>query len=134
MLDKIVRCVLSLLKDNCRCIYYCHAIRDGRMPFTWNQWGNNSLYITTTNVKGLHVIVPRQLMEDNQKNCVVVAHNFLNQYKEDGSDLLEWIITGDESWIYFYGPERKSVSMVWKNKRKKHWENSRMSGVPGRWY
>ncbi len=43
-----------------------------------------------------------------------VALNFFTQYKEDENDLLEWVITADESWIHFYEPERKSVSMVWR--------------------
>ncbi len=47
------------------------------------------------------------------KNCKGAALNFLTQYKEDGDDLLEQIITGDESWIYFYKPERKSANTVW---------------------
>ncbi len=33
------------------------------------------------------------------------------------NDLLERIITGNESWIHFYKPERKSASMVWKKKK-----------------
>ncbi len=40
------------------------------------------------------------------------ALNFLTQYEEDGIDLLGWVITGDESGIHFYEPERKSLSMV----------------------
>ncbi len=40
--------------------------------------------------------------------------NFLTQYEKDGNDSLEWIIIGDENWIHFYEPERKSASMVWK--------------------
>ncbi len=43
-----------------------------------------------------------------------MAPDFLTQYKEDGNDLLERIITIDESWIYFYKPERKLASMIWK--------------------
>ncbi len=46
------------------------------------------------------------------------ALNFLTQYKVDGNDLLEQIIIGDEKWIHFYKPERKSASMVWKKRRK----------------
>ncbi len=55
--------------------------------------------------------VPWQLMEEHRKNRMGVALNFLTQDK-NGNDLLEWIITGIESRIHFYKPERKSVSMV----------------------
>ncbi len=60
-----------------------------------------------------------------------VALDFFNQYEEDGNDYLERIITGDESWNHFYTSEKKSVSMVWKKKRKCR-ENSRMNGQLGR--
>ncbi len=45
-----------------------------------------------------------------------VALNFLTQFEEDGNALLEQIITDDESWIHFYEPERKSVSIVRERK------------------
>ncbi len=54
------------------------------------------------------------------------------QYNEDGNDLLEKIINGDESWIHFYELERKLASKFWTKRRKKHRENSRMSGLLGR--
>ncbi len=75
--------------------------------------------------------VPQQLVEKYQKNCMAVVFNFLTEYK-NGNDLLEQIITNNESWIHFYVPERKSSSMVWKEKRKKSRENSEMRDPPGR--
>ncbi len=59
--------------------------------------------------------VPRQFTE-HQKNYMGVALNFLTQYEKDGNDLLEQIITSDESPIHFCEPERKSASF-WKKKR-----------------
>ncbi len=53
-------------------------------------------------------------MEEHQKSCIGVPLNFLTQYEKDENDLLEQIITDDESWIHFNEPERRSVSMVWK--------------------
>ncbi len=47
-----------------------------------------------------------------------VAFNFLNLYKEDGNNLLQRIITDDESWIHFYESDRKSASIVWKKREK----------------
>ncbi len=44
--------------------------------------------------------VSRQLTEENWKSHM--ALNFLTQYEKDENDLLEWIITSDESWINFY--------------------------------
>ncbi len=58
--------------------------------------------------------------------------NFFTQYKKDGNDLLEPIITDNKSWIQFNEPKRKSGSMVWGKKQIKGRENSRMRGLPGR--
>ncbi len=41
--------------------------------------------------------VPQQLKEKHWKTCIGVIFNFLTQYKENGNDLFEWIITGNES-------------------------------------
>ncbi len=49
---------------------------------------------------------------DIEKNLMGAALNFLTHYEEDGNDLLERIITGEESWIHFYEPERKSVVTI----------------------
>ncbi len=43
-----------------------------------------------------------------------VAFIFLTQYKEDGNDLLERIITGDEIGSIFTSQKEKSTSKVWK--------------------
>ncbi len=59
-----------------------------------------------------------QQLEMSSKNSMGVALTFLTQYKEDGNDLLEQIITSDHSWIYFYHLERKSTSMVWIKKEE----------------
>ncbi len=61
--------------------------------------------------------IPQQLMEEHRNSHMGVALNFHTQYEEGGNDLLERIITGDESWIHFYESERKSASMVWKKER-----------------
>ncbi len=78
--------------------------------------------------------VPQHLTEEHWKNHMKMVLNFLTQYKEDRKNLREWIITGDKSWIHFYEPERKSASMVRKKRKKKHRENSRMSGLVDRWH
>ncbi len=71
-------------------------------------------------------------MKEHQKNCTEVAFNFLTQYEEDGSDLLEQIITDDESWICFYELDRKSAYMIWKKSMEKYRENLRISAPLGR--
>ncbi len=50
-------------------------------------------------------------MEEYKKNLMRAALNFLT-LREGWDDLLEQSITGDKSWIQFYEPEGKSMSMV----------------------
>ncbi len=92
--------------------------------------GSNSLCITKLEMRKVcaHWIL-RQFVEKHQKNYMGAALNCLVQYKEYGNDLLERIITGDESWIHFYKPERN----VWKKKRKKRREDSRTRGLSDNW-
>ncbi len=46
-----------------------------------------------------------------------MALSFLTQYEEDGNDLLEQTITGDESRIHFYELEKNQ--QAWFEKKKK---------------
>jgi hypothetical protein len=39
----------------------------------------------------------------------------LLRYPDDGEDMLNRIITGDESWVHHYQPESKRASMHWKH-------------------
>ncbi len=132
MLREIVRCVHAFLEDN-------HLL-----TITDIQWKMAAHFHTKSAkqeiVQALQQFemwkvcacwVTQQLTEE--QNCMGVAFNFLTQDKEDRNDLLERIITGDESWIHFYEPERKSVSMVWKEKWKKCQKNSRMSCLLSNW-
>jgi hypothetical protein len=36
------------------------------------------------------------------------------QRNSDDSTFLSWVITGEESWIYCYGPETKKQSSQWE--------------------
>jgi len=40
----------------------------------------------------------------------------LQRYKMEGEALLEWIVTGDETWVDCYQPESKQASNQWKHK------------------
>ncbi len=60
--------------------------------------------------------VPRQLTGEHRKNRLASALQFLTQYNEQGNDLIERIVTGDEIWVHFWTPETKEQSRVWKTK------------------
>jgi hypothetical protein len=38
----------------------------------------------------------------------------LLQYADEGEDMLNRIVTGDQSWMHHYEPESKRASMQWK--------------------
>jgi len=40
------------------------------------------------------------------------------RYEADGEAFLQRIVTGDESWVHFYEPERKRQSMEWRQSPK----------------
>ncbi len=46
-----------------------------------------------------------------------------------GNDLLEWIITSDESWIHFYEPEKKAASMGWRGRSSEKIQEWVVSGA-----
>ncbi len=119
MLDGTVWCVCALLEDNC-----CLTITDTRQEMAAcfsHEAGRTTVVCALQQLKMWKVFtlwVPRQLTEEHWKNLVGLALNFLTQYEEDGNDLLERIIIGDESWINFYEPKRKSTSMAWKKRER----------------
>ena len=51
--------------------------------------------------------VPRQLTEDHKKNRMGASLTNLLRFNDNGEDFLEQIITGDETWIHQYCPEKK---------------------------
>ena len=46
---------------------------------------------------------------------VDACQELLRWYEADGEAFLQRIVTGDESWVHFYEPERKRQSMEWRH-------------------
>jgi hypothetical protein len=59
--------------------------------------------------------VPRELKdrEKMKRRCLFLQH--LSRYTDEGEDMLNRIVTGDESWVDHYQPGSKSASMQWKH-------------------
>ena len=51
--------------------------------------------------------VPHLLTPLQRHERVEACEELLAHYEEEGNDLLSGIITGDESWFYYYQPEPK---------------------------
>ena len=59
--------------------------------------------------------VPHRLTDLQLENRVSKCQQLLNRRFQEGLEFLQTIITGDECWVYFYDPETKQQSSVWKS-------------------
>ena len=71
-------------------------------------------------------MVPRLLNEQQKKRRVQVCHDILEKLETE-PNLLERVITGDESWIFEYDPETKRQSLQWKSPTSPRPKKARMS-------
>ena len=58
-------------------------------------------------------MVPKLLDDDQKERHVVVCQDILEHLQTE-PDLLQRVITGNESWIFEYDPETKRQSFQWK--------------------
>jgi hypothetical protein len=58
-------------------------------------------------------IVSKVLTWEQRRRCVACCQDWMES--EEGSNILQRVITGDESWIYKYDPETKRQSEEWKH-------------------
>jgi hypothetical protein len=59
--------------------------------------------------------VPRELKDQEKINRMGLSLQHLLRYTDEGEDMLNRIITGDESWVHLYQPESKRASVQWKH-------------------
>lgn len=57
--------------------------------------------------------VPHVLTDDQKRQRVLCAQKLLNMFEPNGHKHLADVITGDETWIYFYGIPNKRKNMMW---------------------
>jgi hypothetical protein len=57
--------------------------------------------------------VPRELTDERKCMHLDICFHHLAHYHK-GDNLLQWIVTGDETWVHHYQPETKWKSMQWK--------------------
>jgi len=95
-IDGTVRCVRVLLDDDRRLTVtdeFLHEASRGSIStaLTEHRWNNPR--------------VPRQLPEQDHNLRMAWALELLTQYQEYGNELIERIVTENESWIHFWAPE-----------------------------
>ena len=59
--------------------------------------------------------VPKQLTPEHKTKCMKPALTFLQRCHDDDDEFLDWIITGDETWVAHITPETKHLSMHWRH-------------------
>ena len=59
--------------------------------------------------------IPRFLTADQKQRRVDAAVDFLQQVQQKGDTFLHNIITAEETWVYYFEPESKLQSSVWKH-------------------
>ena len=68
-------------------------------------------------------VVPKLLTFEQKQRSMDIAQVMLKMFSNN-PDLLQKVITGDESWVYSYGIETKAQSSQWKRpeepRPKKH--------------
>ncbi len=72
------------------------------VPFT-NEVSNGTVTRASKELKMHNVCacrVPCELVLEIREQ-VVAVQTFLTCYKKDKTELLEWAVTGDESWIHY---------------------------------
>lgn len=60
--------------------------------------------------------VPRMLSAVQKKQRVECSREFLDLCSDDKEEILNRIVTGDETWVHHYEPESKQESMQWQKK------------------
>lgn len=60
--------------------------------------------------------VPRMLTAPQKQVRVECCKEFLELCGENSSNILDRIVTGDETWVHHYDPESKQESMQWHKK------------------
>jgi histone-lysine N-methyltransferase SETMAR len=57
--------------------------------------------------------VPRSLTEEHKQQRKAICSELLARYEVEGDDFLSTIVTGDETQIHHFEPEKKRQSMEW---------------------
>ena len=64
--------------------------------------------------------VPHLLTEEQKTQHLKCAREPLKTYKGCNSRVISNLLTGDETWVYMFEPQRRADNKQWKRKDKKH--------------
>ena len=63
--------------------------------------------------------VPHLLTEEQKTQCLKCAWELLKTYKGCNSQVISNLLTGDETWVHMFEPQRRADNKQWKQKDKK---------------
>ena len=63
--------------------------------------------------------VPYLLTEDQKTQCLKCARELLKTYKGCNSQVISNLLTGDETWVHMFEPQRRADNKQWKRKVQK---------------
>ena len=63
--------------------------------------------------------VPHLLTEEQKTQCLKCARELLKTYKGCNSRAISNFLTGDETWVHIFEPQRRADNKQWKRKDQK---------------
>ena len=63
--------------------------------------------------------VPHLLTEEHKTQCLKCAWELLKTYKGCNSQVISNLLTGDETWVHMFEPQRRADNKQWKRKDQK---------------
>ena len=55
------------------------------------------------------------MTDDQQRSRLDISRYLLSRYEDDPGDFIDRVVTQDETWAHYFGPESKMQSMQWKH-------------------
>ena len=63
--------------------------------------------------------VPHLLNEEQKTQCLKCSRELVKTYKGCNSRVISNLLTGDETWVHMFEPQRRADNKQWKRKGKK---------------
>jgi hypothetical protein len=55
---------------------------------------------------------PKELMDEHKHMYLDMCSHYLVRYREEGNNILQWIVTCDETWLHYCQPETKRKHLL----------------------
>ena len=64
--------------------------------------------------------IPNLLTDEHKKARVTMTKKNLKMYPKYSKKAFDNIVTGDETWVYYFEPKRKVANRIWATKNARH--------------